>query len=189
MSDGPHRSLRMPRAWKKLAERADNTAFAPEEVRDALPTALEQDWYAEVPDVLRKEAPKILGDRQSPLFNDQRSQRLETLRRETAGHNLGNVFLDYAIQAAERERCGDQAVTEAISQALSDRATRGARQIEEHYCRESTERRASNVRERIETGITQLDMAGVAMRLIGKGRTNGPQLPDKKTDIDHGVRL
>ena len=44
MSDGPHRSLKMPRGWKKLAERADKKAYAPEEVRHALPEALEQDW-------------------------------------------------------------------------------------------------------------------------------------------------
>ena len=50
MSDGPYRSLKMPRGWKKLAERADKKAYAPEEVRDALPDALEQDWRAEVPD-------------------------------------------------------------------------------------------------------------------------------------------
>ena len=47
MSDGPHRSLKMPRGWKKLAEHADKKAYAPEEVRDALPDALEQDWRAE----------------------------------------------------------------------------------------------------------------------------------------------
>ena len=50
MSDGPHRSLKMPRGWKKLAEHADKKAYAPEEVRDALPDALEQDWRSEVPD-------------------------------------------------------------------------------------------------------------------------------------------
>ena len=49
MSDGPHRSLDMPPSWKKLAERADNKAYVPEEVSEALPEALKQDWHAEVP--------------------------------------------------------------------------------------------------------------------------------------------
>ena len=189
MSDGPHRSLKMPRGWKKLAERADKKAYAPVEVRDALPAALEQDWYAEVPDTLRRQVREILGDRQDPLFGDQRSQRLETLRRDTAGHNLGSVFLDYAIQAAERERCGDEAVTEAIAQTLTDRATRGARQVEEHYHRKSTELRASHVRKRIEAGMTLLDMTSLAMQLVGMGRTKGPRWPAKRTGIDEGVRL
>ena len=189
MSDGPHRSLKMPRGWKKLAERADNKVYAPVEVRDALPAALEQDWCAEVPDMLRREVWEILGDRQSSIFSDQRSQRLEGLRRETAGHNLGNVFLDYAIQAAERDRCGNEAVEEAIAQTLSDRATRGARQVEEHYYRESTEHRAADVRKRIEDGVTQLDMTGIAMELSETGRIKGPRRPPKHTGINEGVRL
>ena len=189
MSDGPHRSLGMPSGWKKLAERADNKAFAPEEVRDALPAALEQDWRTEVPDILRREVRKILGDRQSLIFSEQRSQQLEGLRRESAGHNLGNVFLDYAIQAADRDRCGDEAVGEAIVQTLSDRATRGARQVEEHYYRKSTQHRAAHVRKRIETGVTQLDMTGIAMHLNGTGRFKGPRRLPKHIGIDEGVRL
>ena len=64
MSDGPHRSPKMPRGWKKLAERADNKAYAPEEVRDALPEALEHDWRAEVPDSVCRRVRDILGDSQ-----------------------------------------------------------------------------------------------------------------------------
>ena len=102
MSDGPHRSLNMPRGWKRLAERADNRAYAPEEVRDALPEALEHDWHAEVPDSVCRLVRDILGDSQSSLFGDQRAERLEALRGETAGYALGNTFLDYAIHVAAR---------------------------------------------------------------------------------------
>ena len=44
MSDGPHKSLPMPRAWKKFTECVSNEAFSFEEVRDAIVAALEQDW-------------------------------------------------------------------------------------------------------------------------------------------------
>ncbi|MGE3712096.1 MAG: hypothetical protein AB7G35_20820, partial [Hyphomicrobiaceae bacterium] len=44
MSDGPHRSLIMSKAWKRLAERADIKAFDPAEVCAAVPTALAEDW-------------------------------------------------------------------------------------------------------------------------------------------------
>ena len=189
MSDGPHRSLNMPRGWKTLAKRADNRAYAAEEVRDALPAALEQDWRAEVPDRLCRQVREILGDSQSVLFGDQRSERLEALRRETAGYVLGNAFLDYAIQAAERGRIGDEALREATGKALSDRAASGARQVEEHYCRESTQRRAAHVRGRIEAGITQCDMAGIVGRVVGTDGIEGPRRPAKQTGIDEGVRL
>ena len=120
MSDGPHRSLKMPRGWKKLAERADNKAYATEEVRDALPEALEQDWRAEVPDSVCRHVRDILGDSQSSLFGDQRAERLEALRGETAGYALGNALLDYAMEAAARGRGGDDALREAVGKALTD---------------------------------------------------------------------
>lgn len=188
MSDGPHRSLNMPRGWKRLAKRADNKAYAPEEVRDALPEALEHDWRAEVPDSFCRRVRDILGDNQSSLFGDQRAERLENLRGETAGHALGNTFLDCAIHAAARGRCGDEALREAAGNALTDRAARGARQVEEHYCRESTLHRAAHVRERIETGITQSDIDRIAGRLVGTDKSEGSQ-PARQTDLDDGVRL
>ena len=189
MTDGPHRSLKMPRGWKKLAERADKMAYAPEEVRDALPGALEQDWREEVPDRLFRQVRDIIGDSQSSVFDNQRSERLEVLHRETAGYNLSKDFLDYAIQAAKRGRNGVEALKEVICNALSDRAARRARQVEEHYCRKSTQRRAAHVRERIETGVTQSDITGIAGRLAGTGGTKGPRWPAKQTGIDDGVRL
>ena len=188
MSDGPHRSLKMPRGWKKLAERADKKAYAPEEVRDALPDALEQDWRAEVPDGVCSRVRDILGGNQSSLFGDLRAERLEALRGETAGYTLGNAFLDYAIEAAARGRNGDEALREAAGKALSDRAARGARQVEEHYCRESTHRRSAHVRERIEAGVTQSDIDGIAGRLVGTDKSERPR-PAKQLGLDDGVQL
>ena len=187
MSDGPHRSLNMPRGWKKLAERADNKAFASEEVRDALPEALEQDWRAEVPDRLCDKARDIFDNKQSSLFGDQ-ANRLEALRRETAGYNLGNAFLDYAIQAAAQGRSGDEALKHAAGKALSDRAVRGARQVEEHYRRKSTQGRAAHVRQRIETGVTQSDIASVAGRVAGIDKSERPGRA-QQTGLDDGVQL
>lgn len=189
MSDGPHRSLNMPRGWKKLAERADNRAYAPEEVRDTLPAALNQDWRAEVPVSLCRQVRDILGDRQDSLFGNDRTERLEALRRKAAGYALGNTFLDYAIQTAERGRTGDEAMREATCNALSDRAASGARQVEEHYCREATQLRAAHVRRRIEAGVRECDMADIVGRVIGTDRAGGSRRPTKLTGIDEGVRL
>ena len=189
MSDGPHRSLKMPHGWKKLAERADNEAYAPEEVCNALPAALEQDWRVEVPDRLFRQVWEIIGDNQSSLFGDLQTERLEALRREAAGNNLGNVFLDYAILAAERGLSGDETLKEVVGKALLDRAARGARQVEEHYCRKSTELQAAHVRERIEAVVTHSNMAGIVGRLVGKDATKGPRRLAKQTGIDDGVRL
>ena len=68
MSDGPHRSLPMRPAWKKLAERADKAAFSAEEVRDALPAALAEDWRKEIPDSIVWKVREILSDSQIDFF-------------------------------------------------------------------------------------------------------------------------
>ncbi len=188
MSDGPHRSLKMSRSWKRFAERAANTAFAPEEVRDALLEALEQDWRAEAPDRFCRRVHNTLGNNQGPLFGDQLADRIEALRRETAGYPLGNALLDYAGETAARGNHGDEALKEAASKALMDRAARGARQVEEHYCRELTLHRADHIRERIETAVMQSDINGIAGRLVGTDKSERA-LPTKQAGLDDGVQL
>ena len=113
MSDGPHKSLNMRRGWKQFAERADKKAYAAEEVCDAMPKALEQDWRAEVPDNLPRQIRAIMGDTQSSLFGDERIEKLEALRSSIAGHPFGSVFLDCAIQTAAQGKTGDEAASEA----------------------------------------------------------------------------
>ena len=187
MSDGPHKSLNLPPGWKKLAKRADNMAYAPGEVCDALPEALRQDWSAEVPDRVMRKVRDIL-DSQDSLFGDQR-ERLEALRGETAGYNLANSLLDYAIHEIDQERSGPEVLIKAVSASLSDRGARGARQVEEHYCRKSTHSRASQVRERIESGLTQSDLAAIAEGLVGSVHGRGLQGLSKQTGLDDGVQL
>lgn len=189
MSDGPHRSLKMRRAWKKFAERSDKSAYASEQVCDAILNALEQDWRAEVPENFPRQIRAIMGDRQSSLFGDQRIEKLEALRSGIAGHPLASVFLDCAIQVAASGKTGDESVREAASAALTDRAARGIRQVEEHYRRESTHNRATNVRERMDSGIARADISAIAGGLIGTDKAVQPRTPTKKTGLEEGVEF
>src|SRR5437879_3390378 len=95
MSDGPHRSLPMRPAWKRVAECGDNRAFAPEEVAQALIPALEQDCRDEM-------TPQFIdtfcGVYQS-IFKDQLATELEALR-TAAGCGIGRSLLDHALQLA-----------------------------------------------------------------------------------------
>lgn len=189
MSDGPHKSLDMRRGWKQVAERADKNAYALEEVCDAVTKALEQDWHAEVPENLPRQIHTILGDKQSSLFGDQRAERLEALRSGIAGHPLADVFLDCAIQAAASGKTGDEAVREAASAALTDRAARGIRQVEEHYYRDSTHNRATNVRERMDSGLARADISALTGGLLGTEKAVRQRTPTKKTGLDEGVEF
>ena len=189
MSDGPHRSLPMRPSWKKLAERVGNPAFSAEEICNAFQAALEEDWRKEIPDSYVRKVREILSDSQTDFFCDQRTEKLELLQKEAAGSPLAVLFLDYVTQAATGGLSGDKALEEAASQALVDRATRGARQVEEHYHRKATQGRAVDVRQRIESGIRGSDMAIITRRLVGIDKGEQPQRPAKQTGLDDGVQL
>ena len=187
MADGPHRSLNMRRAWKQLAERADQTSFEPEDVLVTLPAALEQDWRAEVPQSLCRKIQGVLNNSQGTLFADVLT-RLESLRTHAIGLPLSDTLLDCTMMAINDGYSGEAALTEGARVALSCRAASGARQVEEHYFRKSTEHRATHVRQRIESAISQSDLVATARRVTTVD-TQGPRATLRKTGIDDGVRL
>ena len=187
MSDGPHRSLPMRRGWKRLAEYADNQTFERDEIRDAVVPALERDCRGEISRDFLDALCRACDDHQNSLFkNDTRP--LESLR-PVAGSGIGRVVLDYAIQAAARGDAGASISEKAMTQALADRAARGARQVEEHYYRKSTKTRASKVRERIEQGVSGADIGGLARKVLKaeSGKSTGE--PAKRQGLDDGVKL
>ena len=189
MSDGPHRSLGMRPAWKQLAERADNPAFSPGEVFDALNTALESDWRKEVPAGLPQNVRSILRTPVLPPFRNILTARLESLKGDTAGYQLGNTLLDFAIRAVTKKSTGIGAFREAAFNALTDRATRRLRQIREHYLRESRQDRVAHLTERIRCFLDRPQLVTLVERLLQKGENDKIRKPAKKTRLDDGVEL
>lgn len=179
----------MTRGWKRLAERDDKRAYAPEEVSDALPAALAQDWKAEVPPGMLAGVRQVLGDVQPSLFGDDRLDSLEALRSVAAGHTLSGVLLDCAMQVVVQERGGDEAFKMAVAAALGDRAARRSRQVEEHYLRRSNGQRAFHVRQRIEDGVKRVDLNTLAGQLVGSVASKGQVAPQLKSGLDEGVKL
>jgi hypothetical protein len=188
MSDGPYKSLPMRRGWKKVAQWAENPAFAPEEICNAIIPALARDWNIDVPAELARSVEEILGVQQD-LFKEQKVLRLESLRPITAGRGLGKVFLECAIQLAASGAAGPEAPVEAATNALAVRASRGAQHVEEHYCRKSTAPRAQNVRARIEQGIGNASLNDLARQLLKRDPALPSRTPPKQRGLDDGVRL
>ena len=50
MNDGPHRTLPLSTAWRRVAERVDDDNYDSDEVRRAVRRALEEDWQADIGD-------------------------------------------------------------------------------------------------------------------------------------------
>lgn len=188
MSDGPHRSLPMRPAWKRVAECADNGAFEADDVRNAIGPALEQDCRREISPEFLSDLQRICRDQAESLFKGDVQPALEELK-GTAGSGIERTVLNYAIQAAAKGGSGDSVAEKAMTEALADRAARGARQVEEHYLRKSTLPRANNVRGRIEEGINGVDMTSIARRLLGGDGKKSSAKPSKRRGLDDGVKL
>jgi hypothetical protein len=188
MSDGPHRSLPMRRSWKRVAECADNQVFEREEVGNAIIRALEQDCKEEVNPEFMSNLWRVCSDQEGYLFKDDVRPQLEALR-GTAGCGIGRVVLDLAIETCASGTTGLGFRLKTMTDALTDRMARCARQVEEHYCRKSTEPRANSVRERIEQATDRAAIEGLARQILKlePGRPDHPPL--KREGLDDGVRL
>ena len=190
MTDGPHKSLSMRRAWKHVAERADRPAFTPDEVCEKLVVALQQDWKAEVPPDLLRELRGIVCDRQGILFDDGQRDVLEALRPLAAGHTFGSVFLDFAVMAVASGYGGEEALVRAARDTIADVLARSERQIEEHYLRRCEWDRVSSLLTQLRIAKEKIDYRSLAAALLGHGDADMPaQAPARPICLDDGVML
>lgn len=188
MSDGPHRSLPMRRPWKTVAECADNAAFEVEEIRDVILPALENDCRREIRRDFLDNFCGLCADQEAMLFKSDMRPRLEGLRR-TANVGLERQVLDHAIHAAAKGSNGQGVAEKALEQALKDRGASGIKQVEEHYLRKSSAKRAHNVRNRMEQAVSGAGIDRVARSLLnGKPKDAAPK-PSKRQGLDDGVKL
>jgi hypothetical protein len=191
MSDGPHKSLKMKPGWKKVAEQADLAAFEPDQVSDKLMSALQEDWAEEGCDELVRGIKEIIGDmRQAPLLDDSKAGELESARRElSAGHGLKQLVLDSVIEVLDSSGDASDALQQGIQNALTERAGRGVLQVEEHYLRKSNEKRAINVRSRLNQAIEQAPLGDFSRRAAGLQTQISMAKAQKQQTLDDGVSL
>lgn len=186
MSDGPHRSLPMRPGWKKVAEYADNEAFASDELCDAVVSAVERDWRKDISPGLVACIQDVLGV--ATLCSKDTVRAVEELRPSVAGCPMGNALLDHLAYVISDGKSGDAALREAVICTLTDWSARCARQVEEHYLRESNAANTKNVRGRIEEAIQKAHFADLAVHLLDPNAKQARQLK-KRDGLDDGVQL
>lgn len=186
MSDGPHRSLPMRKGWKKLAERGDGKLHTPEQVREAIPIALTDDWRAERCDDFMNEAKALLvGTDQNTLFKFSKAETLEALKNlRGSGFPMRQMLKDCLVQAVQNGNMGEAALIKGTADALPLKCSAGGRQVEEHYLRVSSDRRATHVRGRIEDGAASTDFNALARQFCKLEQATPAKRYD---DIDEGV--
>lgn len=186
MSDGPHRSLPMRRHWKNLAERAAKAAYSADEVREALPVALQADM---------REAPlatirNILSGDQGSLFVNNEIELLEAVRQASPRSAACNVAIDCAIQAISEGLTGEAAYRAALENACEAQLRSQFRSVEEHYHREASAHTARYVRDRLDISRQHCDFKAIAADLMsGKHSPRRMSLLPRHTGIDQGPRL
>lgn len=185
MSDGPHKSLPMRRQWKNLAERAGNSLYTSDEVEEAFSLSLK----GESREAPISEVRAILGyGTQRTLFDDDCSVQLDAVRQVCRGSALGDMLIDCAIEANANGLTGDEAVHQALRNALEARAWSGCRQIEEHQYRELP-RDGAMVRDRLNQARNGFNFDALASELMSDPKSNQNLRLTKHTGIDEGPPL
>jgi K+-sensing histidine kinase KdpD len=188
MSDGPHKSLPMPPAWKRVAERADNAAFESDEIRKALIQALEHDCRTEMSPALLDDVRSLIEGQDASLFKSDVRPQLEALRTD-AGYGIGNRLLNNLIQLSPQGEADFNLLARAMADALEDHAERRSRQVEEHYQRKSTASRAHNTRERMAQSISGSPIEALARQIFKIEAPSKARSTLRQQGLDDGVKL
>jgi hypothetical protein len=177
----------MKRAWKRVAERADNDAFSQDEIHAVLVPALEQDCRDAVNPTFVRELATVLDKRASYLFPVDVNPAIDGLR-SAATSSLDRAILDNVCALSADDVAGVDLLTKAFEAAVVDRAARSARQMEEHYLRRTSSVRANHFRDRIENAITTIDAGDIAAKVL-KPPPRASRTVSKRRGLDDGVEL
>lgn len=189
MSDGPHRSLPLRKAWKELAKRGDQGIYDAEQVAEAAAGALASDFKNEIKWSLVDALKSIFSGRDNSLgLPEIALQELEEAKSLAAGSVFGTNAVAWSIELINEGRFGLDAFHEAIGLAAKMRGFANVRQVEEHYLRESNQRRADHVSARLSSAISNFSEGRLGAMLVSP-ESDGARRSKKKTHLDEGVPL
>ena len=137
MSDGPYKTLKMSRPWKRLAKVAANPVHTPDEVAEAFAPALLDEWGA-VSSAFARQVRAALGDdARGNLFAEV--SVAETRRLQDAAQNpVERLLAAQACDVARDGLVGAVAYQAAVHRTLDERVHTRSRQLEEHYLGEAS---------------------------------------------------
>ena len=188
MSDGPHRSLPMRRAWKKVAEWADNANFDRIEVAERLFQAIVKDFQKDIPPETIALLKSQFNEMESFLFPAYLVQSLEDSRQNIVCSSLCHLLIDCASYEISLGHLGEQGLMDAFGSSIRDWMQRMSRQVEEHYHRAPnlTEERATNVSVRIQEAIQQVSIVELTQQILGHVNAR-PSHSSQRTGLEDGV--
>jgi hypothetical protein len=189
MSDGPHRSLPMRKPWRELAKRGDKLAYDSGQIAEAAKDALASDFKNEVSYPLVKALKDIFAGRDNSLgIPEIATHQLEEARTLAAGSVFGMNAVAWSIQLVHEGRLGMDAFYDAIGFAAKERGLANTRSVEEHYVRESNQRRANGVSVRLQEAISGLSESQLGATLANP-QPSRSRPSQKRTGLNDGVPL
>lgn len=113
MSDGPYKSLPLPRCWKKLAQRLENNAYSSTDVDETFHHALSMGFkdipFEQVKNILLK----------NNLFERELINDLDKLKDFCAGSDIGIRFIDFVKIKYQKESMSANLQKKAWSLSLT----------------------------------------------------------------------
>jgi hypothetical protein len=189
MSDGPHRSLPMTAAWKRLAKFGDQQTYDSDQIREAAIHALSRDLTNEVKWSLLDALKSIFIGRNNSLgLPELALQELTTVKSLAAGSVFGLNVAACSNQLIKEGKLGLEAFHEAVGMAAKMRGFANVRSVEEHFLRESNSRRADSVGMRLYGAISSLSENALGSMLVAP-KSEGSRKPRKKIRLEDGVAI
>lgn len=189
MPDGPHRSLPMKPAWKRLLREVESPVNPTEDSCRRLECALESDWHDEGLGQRIAELRSIEAVAKGILGPEEAVRLIEDVRTRAAGSPLVLALVDCFVQSISSNGIGGSPLIGAAEAVLTVRFARCLRQMEEHVRRECTQTRASAIIGRLHQLADEFDSSKIARDLCtGRERGHRRTLP-KKVGIHDGPSL
>jgi hypothetical protein len=179
----------MKPAWKKVAERAWNGAFTPDEVAAVLPKALLRECDRAF---VRMVEIALSPSDQGILFSEipkEIAARVDGLRAQCPGSSFGANLIDATIFEIYHPTSGTPILQAAIETALRSTADCAYRGIEEYGLRHGGMATANALRTSLQSANELLDYEAIRRDLTASpGQRRAPSVP-KKTGLNEGVPL
>ena len=187
MSDGPYKTMKMSRPWKRLAKVAANPAHSVAEVAEAFQPALLDEWGSVRPS-FAKEIRAALGDNErGTLFSEVAVAETRRLR-ASAENPVEALLAGQALDVARDGQVGAAAYEAAVKATLDERALQRSRQMEEHYLGEGSPD-AGRLRAKLHSAFDTIGTARLAAGIAaGVGVRNLAPKVDR-SGLDQGPPL
>ena len=186
MTDGPHKSLPMNHACKKLADRAWGESYTTSEIAEIAPRALMKDADIGAINMLKS---SLQPNEQHALFGSA-SERLRSCLRQIQQKFPGSAFVDRLISEASRHLSrGINCIQSILESTLKGRYGAISSGITEHALRRAGSDAASRYEGRLSAASTSIDFTSLANGMLNPQNRFGRFNSKKKTGLDDGVEL